>query len=73
MKKKVESLNKVEHFREMNAWSKSDLARKSAVAWKTISKMEQREKTGRLSKIKVARALGKNLNEVFPSEKPTNA
>ena len=60
---KVENL--VQQFREDKPWSKAELARKAGVAPQTIAKMESFQPTNRNSQIKVAKALGKTLKEVF--------
>jgi DNA-binding XRE family transcriptional regulator len=60
------SRNKVRQFRESNAWSISELARHSSLVPQTISKMEKGVVTSRNSQLKVAKALGKKYEEVFP-------
>jgi DNA-binding XRE family transcriptional regulator len=59
--------NKVREFRELNAWSIAELARRAELAPQTISKMEKGISTSRTSKLKVAKALEKKIEEVFPS------
>lgn len=59
--------NRLEEFREANAWSKAELARKAGVVPQTISKMENGVPTSRNSQLKVAKALGKPHHEVFPN------
>jgi len=61
------SKNRVREFRELNAWSIAELARMAELVPQTISKMEKGIKTSRNSKLKVAKALGKKPEEVFPS------
>ncbi len=59
--------NKVKEFREANAWSISELSRRASLVPQTISKMEKGISTSRNSQLKVAKALGKKHEEVFPS------
>jgi transcriptional regulator with XRE-family HTH domain len=56
----------VRELREANAWSISELARRANLVPQTISKMERGIPTSRNSRLKVAKALGKKLEEVFP-------
>lgn len=58
--------NKVKELRESNAWSISELARHSSLVPQTISKMEKGVATSRNSRLKVAKALGRRYEEVFP-------
>ena len=58
--------NRVKEFREFNAWSIAELARRAELVPQTISKMERGTPTSRNSKLKVAKALGKSFEEVFP-------
>jgi len=58
--------NRVKEFREFNAWSIAELARKAGIVPQTISKMEKGIATSRNSKLKVAKALEKTIEEVFP-------
>jgi DNA-binding XRE family transcriptional regulator len=58
--------NRVKEFREFNAWSIAELARRAELVPQTISKMEKGTPTSRNSKLKVAKALGKKFEEVFP-------
>ncbi|MGB9715122.1 MAG: helix-turn-helix transcriptional regulator [Thermodesulfovibrionales bacterium] len=60
--------NKVKEFREMAALSIAELARRAGLVPQTISKMERGIATSRNSKLKVAKALGKRFEEVFPSD-----
>ncbi len=60
-------MNRVREFRELNAWSIAELARHAGLVSQTISKMEKNIVTSRNSKLKVAKALGRKLEEVFPS------
>lgn len=60
--------NKVREFREMAALSIAELARRAGLVPQTISKMERGIATSRNSKLKVAKALGKRFEEVFPSD-----
>jgi DNA-binding XRE family transcriptional regulator len=61
------SSNRVKEFREMAALSIAELARRAGLVPQTISKMEKGISTSRNSKLKVAKALGKKFEEVFPS------
>ncbi len=58
--------NKVKDLRETNAWSIAELARRADVVPQTVSKMEKDVPTSRNSQLKVAKALGKKHEEVFP-------
>ncbi|MDQ7786739.1 MAG: helix-turn-helix transcriptional regulator [Thermodesulfovibrionales bacterium] len=58
--------NRVREFREAKPWSIAELARAAGVAYQTISKMENGLSTRRHTQLKVAKALGKNHEEVFP-------
>jgi DNA-binding XRE family transcriptional regulator len=60
--------NKVREFRELNAWSIAELARRAELVPQTISKMEKGTPTSRNSKLKVAKALEKKIEEVFPDD-----
>ncbi|MCK5503861.1 MAG: helix-turn-helix transcriptional regulator [Thermodesulfovibrionia bacterium] len=66
--KSSQEKNRVREFRESNAWSISELARHSSLVPQTISKMEKGVVTSRNSQLKVAKALGKKYEEVFPPE-----
>jgi len=59
--------NRLKEFRELNAWSIAELARQAELAPQTVSKMEKGLSTSRISQLKVAKALGKKHEEVFPS------
>lgn len=58
--------NKVKKFREANAWSIAELARKAGIVPQTVSKMEKNASTSRNSQLKVAKALDKKYEELFP-------
>jgi DNA-binding XRE family transcriptional regulator len=58
--------NQVKKFREMIPWSISELARKAGLTPQTISKMEKGLSTRKNSELKVAKALQKPYEEVFP-------
>lgn len=58
--------NKVKDFRESNAWSVAELAKRADVVPQTVSKMEKGLSTSRNSQLKVSKALGKNHEEIFP-------
>mgnify|MGYP003877285837 CR=1 FL=1 len=60
------SKNRVKEFRELNAWSIAELARKADIVPQTVSKMEKGIATSRNSKLKVAKALERKFEEVFP-------
>lgn len=60
--------NKVKEFRELNAWSIAELARRAEVVPQTIAKMEKGISTSRNSQLKVVKALGKKHEEVFPTD-----
>jgi len=60
--------NRVKELRELNAWSIAELARKADIVPQTVSKMEKGVATSRNSKLKVAKALGRKFEEVFPVE-----
>ncbi|OGW55947.1 MAG: hypothetical protein A2Y81_05095 [Nitrospirae bacterium RBG_13_43_8] len=57
--------NRVKEFREANAWSIAELARRAELVPQTISKMERGIPTSRNSKLKVAKALGEKFEEIF--------
>jgi DNA-binding XRE family transcriptional regulator len=59
--------NKVKTFREANPWSVAELAKRADVVPQTVSKMEKGIPTSRNSQLKVAKALGRKHEEVFPS------
>lgn len=59
--------NKVQVLREHNAWSIAELARKAELAPQTVSKMEKGVATAKNSKLKVAKALGVQFDEIFPN------
>jgi predicted transcriptional regulator len=58
--------NKVREFREAIPFSIAELARKSGITSATITKMEKGILTRRTSELKVAKALQKKHEEVFP-------
>jgi DNA-binding XRE family transcriptional regulator len=60
--------NRVKEFREANAWSIAELARRAELVPQTISKMERGISTSRNSKLKVAKALGEKFEEIFPED-----
>jgi len=57
--------NRVKEFRELNAWSIAELARRADIVPQTVSKMERGITTSRNSQMKVAKALEKKFEEVF--------
>ena len=58
--------NKVKKFREAIPLSVSELARKAELTPQTIAKMEKGLTTRKNSELKVAKALQKQYEEVFP-------
>ena len=58
--------NHVKKFRETIPWSISELARKAGLTPQTLSKMEKGVSTRKNSELKVAKALQKPYEEVFP-------
>jgi DNA-binding XRE family transcriptional regulator len=58
--------NKVRKFRESIPLSVSELARKAELTPQTIAKMEKGLPTRKNSELKVAKALQKSYEEVFP-------
>jgi DNA-binding XRE family transcriptional regulator len=58
--------NQVKKFRETIPLSISELARKAGLTPQTISKMEKGVSTRKNSELKVAKALQKPHEEVFP-------
>jgi len=58
--------NKVKIFREAIPLSLSELARKAELTPQTIAKMEKGLSTRKNSELKVAKALQKQYEEVFP-------
>lgn len=61
--------NQVKKFRETIPLSMSELARRAGVTPQTISKMERGLSTRKNSELKVAKALQKPYEEVFPLER----
>jgi DNA-binding XRE family transcriptional regulator len=57
--------NKVKEFREANAWSIAELARKSGLAPQTVSKVENGKPTAKNSQLKIAKALGIKYDQIF--------
>ncbi len=58
--------NQVKKFRETIPLSISELARRSGLTPQTLSKMEKGLSTRKNSELKVAKALQKPYEEVFP-------
>ncbi len=58
--------NHVKKFRETIPLSISELARKAGLTPQTISKMERGLATRKNSELKVAKALQKSYEEIFP-------
>ena len=58
--------NHVKNFREASPLSISELARKAELTPQTIAKMEKGLSTRKNSELKVAKALQKKYEEVFP-------
>jgi Helix-turn-helix. len=58
--------NKVKKFREAIPLSVAELARKAELTPQTIAKMEKGLSTRKNSELKVAKALQKQYEEVFP-------
>jgi DNA-binding XRE family transcriptional regulator len=58
--------NQVKRFREEIPLSMSELARKAELTPQTIAKMEKGLSTRKNSELKVAKALQKKYEEVFP-------
>jgi DNA-binding XRE family transcriptional regulator len=58
--------NHVKRFRETIPLSISELARKAGLTPQTLSKMEKGLSTRKNSELKVAKALQKPYDEVFP-------
>ena len=63
--KSIKNKTRVRDFREANAWSIAELARRAGIVPQTVSKMERGLPTNRNSQLKVAKALGKKHEEVF--------
>lgn len=63
--------NKVRQFREAIPLSIAELARKANLAPQTVTKMEKGLPTRKYSELKVAKALQKEYEDVFLSEKNT--
>lgn len=64
-KEKRKDTNKVKKLREQKAWTKTELAKAAGLSHKTISSMENFIKTSRNSKLKVAKALEVDIEELF--------
>lgn len=60
--------NRVKKFRESIPLSISELARKAELTPQTIAKMEKGLPTRKNSELKVAKALQKSYEEVFPQQ-----
>jgi len=60
--------NRVRKFRESIPLSISELARKAELTPQTIAKMEKGLPTRKNSELKVAKALQKSYEEVFPPQ-----
>jgi DNA-binding XRE family transcriptional regulator len=63
--------NNVKQFREAIPLSIAELARKANLAPQTVTKMEKGLPTRKYSELKVAKALQKEYEDVFLSEKDT--
>ena len=59
--------NKVKKFRESIPLSVSQLARRAELTPQTVAKMEKGLPTRKNSELKVAKALQKSYEDVFPS------
>ena len=59
--------NKVKKFRESIPLSVSQLARKAELTPQTVAKMEKGLPTRKNSELKVAKALQKSYEDVFPN------
>lgn len=57
--------NSVTTLREEKAWSMAELARKAGVTPQTIAKTEKGLSINRISQLKIAKALGKTVDDVF--------
>lgn len=62
--------NRLQEFREERIWSVKRLARESELSESVIKRMEEGQPTRRLSKLQVAKAFEKAIEEVFPDETP---
>ena len=60
--------NRLKDFREEKTWSVKQLAREAKLSESVIKRMEEGKQTTRISKLKVAKALRKKIEEVFPHE-----
>ena len=65
--KSVIMYNNVRKYRENLAWTKAELARKANVTPQTVARMEKNLPTRRDSELKVAKALEKSHEKVFPA------
>jgi DNA-binding XRE family transcriptional regulator len=63
--------NKVKQFREAIPLSIAELARRAGLVPQTVAKMEKGLLTRRTSELKVAKALQRKYEEVFPSDTVT--
>jgi len=63
--------NKVKQFREAIPLSIAELARRAGLVPQTVAKMEKGLLTRRTSELKVAKALQRKYEEVFPSDTDT--
>ncbi len=62
--------NRVTEFREERIWSVKRLARESDLSESVIKRMEEEQLTRRVSRLKVAKAFEKAIEEVFSDETP---
>ena len=60
--------SRVKGFREEKAWSRSELARRAGIVSTTVTRMEAGLPTRKEKRLRVARALGKGYNTVFPND-----
>lgn len=60
--------NRLKDFREEKIWSVKQLAREAKLSESVIKRMEEGKQTTKISKLKVAKALGRKIEEVFPHE-----
>ncbi len=61
--------NNVRTIREDLAWPKAELARKAVIALGTLDRMEDGLPTRKYCRTRVARALGKPFQTVFPNDR----
>lgn len=66
--KGLEPENRLSYYLDEKAWSIAELARRAGITDKTVRRMLNRQKTARVSKIKVAKPFGISAKKIFPDD-----